>query len=119
MFFKYLVVTIILVLPPLIRMKYNSTGFQYFIKNLVQHFIYHSHILAFGDIRGYYLTIKHVKYWGQLYFLILDLYLCNIRSPFLVGKLVLKFLSSTLGVILPTSPLYDKVADFSNPVFQL
>jgi hypothetical protein len=45
--------------------------------------------------------------------------LCNIRSPFLVGKLVLKFLSSTLGVILPTSPLYDKVADFSNPVFQL
>jgi hypothetical protein len=45
--------------------------------------------------------------------------LCDIRSLFLVGELVLKFLSSTLGVILPTSPLYDKIANFSNPVFQL
>jgi len=53
----------LLVLPPLVRMKDNPTGFPYFTKGFVQHFIYHSHIRTIGYTIGYYLAIKHVKYW--------------------------------------------------------
>ena len=52
--------------------------------------IYHSHIRTIGYTIGYYLAIKHVKYWRQIYSLISNLYLCNIRSPFLVGPACLE-----------------------------
>lgn len=51
-----------LILPALVGVEYETIGIVELAKGLVKHVINLFKIRACGDIMGYYLTVKHIKY---------------------------------------------------------
>lgn len=78
--FKAVTISVMLILPSLIRMDYKPFKVIVFFKRLIKHIIYLFEIWRSGYVVRYYLAVEHIKKRRQIQLCRTYIYLCHISE---------------------------------------